>query len=256
MAVGRNAGKLKPLADKGVNVREAEYSKAETLQGLFQSGDKVLLVSSSEVGLRLKQHSAVIDAAKNAGVRLLAYTSILRADTSTVLLAPEHKATEAYLRESGLPFVMLRNGWYLENQKDNLAPALEHGAILGAAGEGRFSFAARADYAAAASAVLTTDGHENKAYELGGDQSYTLADVAAEVAEQSGKTVVYQDLPEEKYAEVLVSFGLPEPVAKAVADGDIGGRRGELETDSKDLSTLIKRPTTTLQEAVRTALSK
>ena len=213
-----------------------------------------MLISSSEVGQRIAQHRAVVDAAKQAGVKLLAYTSILRADTSTLALAEEHKATEAYLRASGVPWVMLRNGWYFENQTAALAPALQHGAILGAAGDGRFAAAARADYAAAAIAVLTQAGHENKIYELGGDQAYTLTELAAEVSRQAGKPVVYRNVPEAEYAAALESFGLPAAVAKVVADADARAAEGELDSTSHDLSRLLGRPTTTLAAAVRAAL--
>ena len=203
----------------------------------------------------MPQHQAVVDAAKQAGVKLLAYTSLLRADSSTLALAPEHKATEAYLRGSEVPFVMLRNGWYFENQTAVLGAAVEHGAVLGAAGEGRFAAAARADYAEAAVAVLTGVGHENQVYELGGDASYTLTELAEEVSKQTGKEVVYRNLPEADYAAALEGFGLPKLVAAMVADADTGASKGELDTRSGDLSRLLRRPTTTLEAAVRAALN-
>ena len=242
------------LASRGVAVREADYSRPETLQKVFAGAEKVLLISGSEVGQRVAQHRAVVDAAKQAGVKLLAYTSILRADTSTLALAAEHKETELYLRASGVPFVMLRNGWYFENQTAALPAAVEHGAVLGAAGEGRFAAAARADYAGAAAAVLTQDGHQNKVYELGGDQPYTLAELAAEVSRQTGKSLIYRNLPEAEYAAALEGFGLPKAVAALVADADTGAARGELDTDSDDLSRLLGRPTVTLEAAVAAAL--
>ena len=142
------------------------------------------------------------------------------------------------------------------NHTGSLAAAVEQGAILGAAKDGRFATATRADYAAAAAAVLTGNGHENKAYELGGDQPYTLADLAAEVARQSGKPVAYKDLPQAEYAKALTGFGLPEGLAGAIADADAGASRGELDTQSHDLSTLIGRPTTTLKQAVAAALAR
>ena len=254
VAAVRNPEKASALSQLGVQVREADYSRPETLRTAFAGATKLCLISSNEVGLRIPQHQAVIDAAKEVGVQLLVYTSILRANTSTLVLAREHKATEEYVRSSGLPFVFLRNGWYMENQTEALAPALQHGAILGAAGEGRFAAASRADYAGAASAVLTTSGHQYKVYELAGDQPYTLSDLAAEVSKQSGKAVAYQNLEQTAYAAALTGFGLPVQLADALADADAGAERGELDSTARDLSRLLGRPTTTLSAAVNAAL--
>lgn len=254
IAAVRTPEKAQDWATQGVQVREADYSKPETLASALAGAETLLLISSNEVGQRLTQHQAVVDAARQAGIKLIAYTSILRADTSILELASEHKATEEYIRASGLPFVFLRNGWYVENQTDALGPALEHGTILGAAQEGTFAFAARADYAEAAVAVVTGTGHKNKIYELAGDESYTLSELAAEVSRQSGKTVKYQDLPPQEYARTLVSFGLSAPFADIVADADAGARQGELDSDSHDLSTLIGHPTLSLEAAVKAAL--
>ncbi len=256
VALVRDPEKAQALAQKGVQVRQADYSRPETLAAAFAGAEKVLLISSSEVGHRVPQHQAVTDAARAAGVKLLAYTSILNADTSTLLLAKEHQPTEAYLRASGVPFTFLRNGWYTENHTGALGAAVEHGAVLGAAKDGRFATATRADYAAAAVAVLTGQGHENKVYELGGDQPYTLSELAAEVAQQANKPVVYHDLPQADYAKALVGFGLPEGLAGAIADADAGASRGELNTTSHDLSTLIGRPTTPMSKSVAAALAK
>lgn len=253
-AVGRTPGKAADLAAKGVEIRQADYTRPETLTAALPGTEKLLLVSGSEVGQRLAQHRNVVDAAVAAGVGLIAYTSILHADTSGAGLAGEHKATEAAIRDSGLPYVFLRNGWYLENYTQNLGPALEQGVLLGSAGDGRVSAATRADYAAAAAAVLTAEGHAGKAYELGGDTAFTMPELAAEVSAQSGRQVTYQDLPAEEYTEALVAAGLPEPVAAMLADNDLAVARGELFTDSGHLSALIGRPTTRLAEAVAAAL--
>ena len=256
VAVMRDAQKAQAFTQKGVQVRQADYSRPETLTAALAGAEKVLLVSSSEVGHRVPQHQAVTDAARAAGVKLLAYTSILNADTSTLLLAKEHQPTEAYIRASGVPFTFLRNGWYTENHTGSLRAAVEHGAVLGAAMDGRFATATRADYAAAAVAVLTGKGHENKVYELGGDEPYTLSELAAEVARQAERPVIYKDLPQAAYAEALVGFGLPEGLAGAIADADAGASRGELNTTSRDLSTLIGRPTTSMQKSVDGVLAK
>jgi NAD(P)H dehydrogenase (quinone) len=253
-ALVRSPEKAEGLAALSVQVRRADYSQPETLGPALQGVEKLLLVSSSEMGRRAEQHRNVVEAARAAGVKLLAYTSILKADTSAMQLAAEHRATEEAIRASGLPFVFLRNGWYLENYTGNLASALEHGALLGSAGEGRVSAATRADFAAAAAAVLTGPGHENRAYELGGDEAFTLAELAGIVAEVSGRPVEYRDLPEEAYAGVLAGFGLPEAFARVLADSDRGIARGELFTDSGDLARLIGRPTTPPWEAVAAAL--
>ena len=256
VAAVRDPQKAQDIVSRGVQVRQADYSKPESLAAAFAGADRVLLISSSEVGQRVAQHQAVADAARAAGVKLLVYTSILNADSSALLLSKEHKATEAYLRSSGVPFTLLRNGWYTENHTAALAPAVEHGAVLGAAKDGRFATATRADYAAAAAAVLTGKGHENKVYELGGDKPYTLAELAAELARQTGKPVVYKDLPQAEYAKALTGFGLPDGLAGAIADADAGASRGELDTQSHDLSKLIGRPTTPLRQAVTAALAQ
>ncbi|WP_002634129.1 SDR family oxidoreductase [Myxococcus hansupus] len=250
----RDPNKASDLAARGVQVRQADYSKPETLGPALQGVDTVLLISSSEVGQRTRQHQAVVDAAKKAGVRLLAYTSILHADTSGLALAVEHKATEEAIRASGLPFVFLRNGWYTENYTENLAPALAHGAIIGSSGEGRVAAATRADYAAAAVAVLTSKGHENKVYELAGDTAFTATELAAEVSRQSGKSVLYKDLPQADYAGALIGVGVPAPFAEVLADSDAGAARGELNDSSGDLRRLIGRPTTPLAPSVAAAV--
>ncbi|MFL5382861.1 MAG: SDR family oxidoreductase [Longimicrobiaceae bacterium] len=254
VALVRSPEKAKELAERGVQVRQADYTRPETLGPALQGVETLLLVSANEVGQRLAQHRNVVEAARQAGVKLIAYTSILKADTSRMQLAGEHLATEELIRASGIPFVFLRNGWYLENYTGNLGPALEHGALLGSADDGRVSAAARADYAAAAAAVVTEPGHENRVYELGGDEAFTLAELTEVISRESGKPVEYRNLPEEEYAGVLASFGVPDPFPRVLADSDRGLARGELFTDSGDLRRLIGRPTTTAREAVAAAL--
>lgn len=255
-ALVRSPQKVADLAARGVQIRQADYSRPETLAPAFAGADRVLFISGSEVGQRLPQHEAVVDAARRAGARLVAYTSLLRADRATISLAVEHRATEGFLRASGVPYVLLRNGWYLENYTGHLAPALEHGAIFGCAGQGRIAAASRADYAAAAAEVLTGAGHENRVYELAGDHPFTMAELAAEVSRQSGKTVVYRDVSADEYQQVLVGAGLPPPYAQALADADLGVARGELDDASGDLRRLLGRPTTPLADAVAAALRK
>lgn len=255
IAAVRNPEKASDLAALGLQVRKADYSQPATLDAAFQGVDKLLLISSSEVGQRVAQHTAVINAAKHAGVKLLAYTSLLHADKSVLGLGEEHRATEALLRESGLPVVLLRNGWYTENYAASIAPALAHGAFIGAVGNGRIASAAREDYAQAAAAVLTQEGQAGKVYELAGDDSYTLAEFSAEIARQSGKPVVYQDLSEADFKQALISAGLPEGFASMLADSDAGAAQGGLFDDSHTLSKLIGRPTTPYAKVIAAALA-
>lgn len=255
VAAVRSPAKAAELAALGVQVRQADYAQPATLEATFQGVTKLLLISSSEVGQRAAQHAAVITAAQKAGVKLLAYTSILHADTSPLGLAVEHKATEAALRVSGLPHVLLRNGWYTENYTASVPAAMQYGAVLGSAKDGRIASAARVDYAAAAAASLTQDGQAGKVYEFTGDTAYTLAELTAEIAKQSGKPVVYGDLSEAAYAAALVQADLPEGFAALLTDSDVGASQGALYDDSHQLSHLIGRPTTPLADGVRATLA-
>lgn len=234
----------------GVPVREADYDRPETLPAAFRGAEKVLLVSGNEVGMRIRQHRAAVDAAKAAGVRLLAYTSVLHADTSAVAVAPEHKATEEYVRASGVPFSFLRNGWYSENYEQVIRQALTTGVITGAAGGGRVASATRADYAAAAAAVLTGEGHERTVHELSGDTAWTMADLAAMITDVSGTEVVYQDLPPEVYATTLTGMGLSDEVAHMLARMDADIAAGLLADTPGELARLLGRPTTPMRETV------
>lgn len=257
IAAVRDPKKVADLAAKGVQVRQADYSQPATLDCAFKDAEKVLLISSSEVGQRLVQHQAVIDAAKRLGVKLLGYTSVLHASDSALGLAEEHRQTEAALARSGVPTVVLRNGWYHENYTAGVAHALANGAHFGSAGEGRISSASRADYAAAAAAVLTSNEDQGgRVYELAGDESYTLSDFAAEIARQSGKPVVYTDLPQADYKAALLQAGLPEFVAQLLADSDAAAAKGALLDDSRQLSQLIGRPTIPLASAIAEALGQ
>jgi NAD(P)H dehydrogenase (quinone) len=241
-------------ADLGVAVREADYERPETLDAALAGIDTLLLISSSEIGRRAAQHRNVIEAAKRAGVAHVAYTSVLHADTSALDLAEEHRVTEAALEASGLPCTVLRNGWYTENYTASVGGALVGGAVIGSAGDGRISSATRADYAEAAVVVLTGAGHEGQTYELAGDEAYTLADLAAEVSRQTGRTIPYKDLPEADYAAALAGFGLPEGFAKALARYDVQASQGALFDNGRTLSRLIGRPTTPLSAAVTEVL--
>jgi NAD(P)H dehydrogenase (quinone) len=256
VAAVRTPAKAADLAALGLQVREADYTRPATLAAAFQGAERVLLISSSEVGQRLPQHRAVIDAAREARVGQLVYTSLLRADSSPLGLAAEHKATEALIVASGLTHALLRNGWYTENYLASVPPALQHGAFIGSVGAGRIASATRADYAAAAAAVLAQPVGGNRSYELAGDTSYTLAEFVAELNRQTGRSVVYQDLPQKDFEGALVGAGLPAPFAALLADSDAGASKGALFDDGRQLSALIGRPTTPLAVAMKAALAR
>ncbi|HGH3374507.1 TPA: SDR family oxidoreductase [Kluyvera cryocrescens] len=251
VAVVRNPAKAEALSQQGVNVRQADYGDEAALTKALQGVDKLLIISSSEVGQRAPQHRNIIQAAAAAGVKFIAYTSLLHADTSPLGLADEHIATEKMLADSGIPYALLRNGWYTENYLASAPPALEHGVFIGAAGEGKIASATRADYAAAAARVISEEGHAGKVYELAGDNGWTLSELAAELAKQSGKKVIYQNLSEADFAAALKSVGLPDGLADMLADSDVGASKGGLFDDSHTLSKLIGRPTTALADSVK-----
>lgn len=250
----RNVEKAEDLAARGVQVRHADYDKPETLRAAFAGADKLLLISSSEIGQRVRQHQAAVGAALEAGVRFIAYTSILHADRSALGLAREHRETEEAIRATGIPHAFLRNGWYIENYSENLASALEHGVMLGSAGEGKIAAATRRDYAEAAVAVLLGTGDPKATYELAGEEPFTMRDLAAVVSDGAKKPVTYQDMPAAAYRDALLGFGLPAPIAEMLADCDVGITRGELDDRSGDLRRLIGRPTTPLRAAIAAAL--
>ncbi|HAI1489903.1 TPA: NAD(P)H:quinone oxidoreductase [Escherichia coli] len=250
VAIVRNPAKAQALAAQGITVRQADYGDEAALTSALQGVEKLLLISSSEVGQRAPQHRNVINAAKTAGVKFIAYTSLLHADKSPLGLADEHIETEKMLADSGIVYTLLRNGWYTENYLASAPAALERGVFIGAAGDGKIASATRADYAAAAARVISEAGHEGKVYELAGDSAWTLTQLAAELTKQSGKQVTYQNLSETDFAAALKSVGLPDGLADMLADSDVGASKGGLFDDSKTLSKLIGRPTTTLAESV------
>jgi len=254
VAIVRNPAKAAGLQALGVQVRQGDYTQPGQWDAALAGVDKLLLISAADIGQRAAQHATVIAAAKRAGVKLLAYTSLLHADTSSIGLAAEHKETEAAIRTSGLPAVILRNGWYIENHLAGLPAALSLGSVYGCAGDGRFAPATRQDFADAAVAVLTTDGQAGKVYELAGDTAYTLTEFAAEISKQTGKTIGYVNVPEPAFKQALLGAGLPEFVAELLANADTAASKGALFDHSGDLSKLIGRPTTPLATALKAAL--
>jgi NAD(P)H dehydrogenase (quinone) len=247
VATGRHVEKI---ADLGVTTKVAPFEDLAALKAAFTGADAVLLISGSEVGKRVEQHRNAIQAAKEAGVGRIVYTSIPKADTTEMKLAAEHQATERILAESGVPYTLLRNSWYIENYP--IAQAVENG-LFGAVGDGRISASPRADYAEAAASALIGEGHAGKVYELGGE-AFTMPELAAEVSRQSGRNVTYTDLGEEKYAEFLVGVGLDAPHAAVLADSDAAASRGALFVPKTDLENLLGRPATPLAESVAAAL--
>lgn len=254
VAIVRNPAKAEALTKQGLIVRQGDYNDQAALTQALAGVEKLLLISSSEVGQRAAQHRNVINAAKAAGVKFIAYTSLLHADTSPLGLHVEHVETEKLLAESGIPFALLRNGWYSENYLASVPAALAHGVFIGAAGEGKIASATRADYAAAAARVISEEGHVGKVYELAGDSAWTLSELAALLSEASGKKVVYQNLSEADFAAALKGAGLPDGLAEMLADSDIGASKGGLFDDSQALSKLIGRPTTSIADSVNDLL--
>lgn len=256
VALVRDPSKVQDLAALGVAVRVADYNQPQSLAPALEGVERLLLISSSELGQRTAQHGAVIEAAKQAGVTLLAYTSLLHADRSALALATEHRETEQLLQDSGIPHVLLRNGWYHENYTAGIPVALAHGAILGCAGEGKIASAARADYAVAAAEVLTRDNQAGRVYELAGEAAYTLSELAGEIAHQSATPVRYQNLSEQDYQAALLAAGLPEAFTALLADSDTAAAKGHLYGAGDDLRRLLQRPSTPISEAVASALAK
>src|SRR4051794_10145248 len=256
VAVVRDPDKVADLAGRGVQVRQADYADPDAVDVALQGTDRLLLVSGSEVGQRVAQHGNVLQAARSNGVGLVVYTSAPKADDTPLPLAPEHIATERLIGESGIPAVVLRNNWYRENYDEQIARAAATGEVVGSSGGGRIAAAARADFAAAAVAVLTAERPEPGIVELGGDEPFTLADLAAAVAAETGRDVVYRDLSPAEHEAALVAAGVPEGAAGFVVALDQAIAQGALDTGSTALSELTGRPTTPLADHVRTVLGR
>ncbi|WP_376988966.1 SDR family oxidoreductase [Bosea sp. R86505] len=254
VAIVRDPGKAAGLFPAGVAVRQGDYDQPQELAAAFAGVERLLLISSNAIGQRLAQHRNAIAAARQASVTRIAYTSVLRADISPLGLAEEHRQTETALAESGLPHSLLRNGWYTENYAASIPPALAHGAFIGSARDGRIASAARIDYAEAAAVALIGDQAPRVVHELAGDASYSLAEFAAELSRQAGKTVPYVDMPEADYRGALLGAGLPEGLAALLADSDAAAAKGALNDDSLTLSRLIGRPTTPFATTIADAL--
>jgi NAD(P)H dehydrogenase (quinone) len=250
------AHRARDLADRGVALRPIDYDDPDTLAAAFRPDERVLLISSNSAGRRhTDQHAAVIAAAAAAGVQLLAYTSVLHAPDATFSIGRDHRRTEELLVDSGVPYVLLRNGWYNENYTGHLDAILQHRQVFGSAGAGRIAAAARADYAAAAAAVLTQDDHEGRVYELSGDTSFSLTDLAAEISRQSERTISYRSLEPSEYLAFMTGQGVPEDDAEQLVEADAAIADGELSWVGDDLRRLIGRPSTPIARSIATALA-
>jgi NAD(P)H dehydrogenase (quinone) len=257
-AVARTKEKAADLVEQGVQLLIADYDQPETFEGAFKPEDRVLLISGSDIGKRPAQHAVVIDSAKAAGVAQLAYTGIFGGPKADFLLAKDHRETEQLILDSGLPYTFLRNNWYTDAPgiTADLAGIVERGAVVnGASTDARLATAPRTDYAAAAAVVISTEGHLNKAYELGGDTAWSFPEFAAEVSRQTGETVVHQSLSHDENLALLIGVGIPEAFAEVLADVDDAINRGALTATPGDLSRLIGRPTTPLADTIKTALA-
>ncbi len=238
----------------GVTTREFNYDKQEEMVKQLKGIDRLLLISANEIGQRVRQHRNVINAAKKAEIKWLVYTSLLHAEITTINLAGEHIETEKLLKASGIDYTILRNGWYTENYTSSIEGALAGGAYIGSAGSGKIASAARTDYAEAAAVVLSDDSYKGKVFELAGDNAYTLSDLAVEISKQTGKYIPYRNLLETEYSKILENLNIPKDLSAAIASWDISASKGDLFDDSKQLSSLIGRPTTSLDESVKLAL--
>ena len=254
VALVRNIDKAEHFKAQGIELREFDYDRPETLVPALSGVDKLLLISANEIGRRTPQHQAVIDAAKVASVPYLAYTSLLRANTSPLGLAQEHRETEKLIQDSGITYTFLRNNWYSENYLAGVAHTIEIGTLFGAAQDGRISSASRIDYAEAAAKVLTSTGHENKTYELAGSESFSLSDLATFIGQAVNKDIIYQNLSAEEYTQGLTQAGLPAGLVDVIVDADIQTIQGAMYSDSKDLEQLIRHKTTSIQDAIKAAL--
>lgn len=254
VALVRHPEKAQSLFDSAIEIRQFDYDQPETLAPALHGIDKLLLISANEVGRRTPQHQAVIDAAKQADVPYLAYTSLLNAENSLLGLAQEHRETEDLIKASGLNYTFLRNNWYSENYLAGLAHTIETGILLGAAAGGKISSASRQDYAEAAAKVLSSEGHDHKTYELAGSSSFSLADLAGDIRDVSGKAVVYQNLTAEEYSQALSKSGLPAGLVEIIVDADIQTQQGAMFSQSKDLENLLGHKTTPMRDQVKALL--
>jgi NAD(P)H dehydrogenase (quinone) len=247
VAVARNAEKAQPIAAMGVDVRVAAYEDPAALEAALQGVDRLLLISGSEVGKRVPQHTNVVNAAKAAGVSFIGYTSAPKASDTDLILAPEHKATEEVVQASGIPYSIMRNNWYMENYGQTVDAAKQTGEIISSSNGGRIAAVTRSELAAGHATVLTSDGHENTIYEFGADEAWTWDEFAAVLSDVLGRPVTHRNVSTEEHIAALTAAGMPAETAGffAALDANIAG--GALDV-TPDLSRILGRPTTPLRE--------
>ncbi len=250
LATARRPEALADLEDKGVRVARLDYDDVDA--EVLSEGDVVLLVSGDKPGSRVPQHESVIRAAAKANAARIVYTSAPAADDTDLVLAPEHAATERLIKESGLPYTLLRNGWYTENYQQAFEQARATGTVVASVGDARVASAARADFADAAAVVLSSDGHEGATYELSGDHAWDFDELAAAFADALDRPVSYEPVSPERHQQILVEAGLDEGTAGFVVALDQNIAAGLLSVTTGELSRLIERPTTPLAETVAT----
>ncbi|KWX69405.1 NmrA family protein [Paenibacillus riograndensis] len=250
----RNPEKADNLRTRGVDVRHGDFDQPETLDTAFAGVDRLLIVSADgDNDTRIRQHKAAVDAAVRAKVGFIVYTSVGHADSSSLFLAPVHRATEEFIRESGIPYSFLRNNWYLENEVGSIQAVQAGAPWLTSAGDGKVGWATRRDYAEAAAAVLAGEGHENTVYELSGTPA-TQAELAAVVGKLLGKEVPVQQVDDAAYADIMAKAGVPEAALPIVVAIQQAIREGALDIASSDFTKLLQRPLTPLSEGVKDLL--
>ncbi|MER5323174.1 SDR family oxidoreductase [Streptosporangium roseum] len=251
LALGRNADRLAEIADRGLRTAVIDLNDIAGTAATLAGVEKLLLVSFGDLGGRVAQHGNAIEAARQAGVPHLAYTSGLQAPTTILRLAADHKASEELVTASGVPATFLRNGWYTENHLQDFAAAREHGLIANSIGAGRIATAPRKEFAEAAAVVLSTPGHEGQAYELSGDVAWSFEEFAATAQELLGTPVHYQALTSEAERDQFLAFGLDEGTAGFMVALNADMRDGAMAATPGDLARLIGRPTEPLAETMK-----
>jgi NAD(P)H dehydrogenase (quinone) len=246
----RNPEKAEGLRARGVEVRQGDFDRPETLDTAFAGIDRLLIISADgDNETRIRQHTDAVAAAARAQVKFIAYTSLGNASESTMFLAPPHVATEEAILKTGIPYSFLRNNWYLENEIPSIQGVLAGAPWVTSAGSGKVGWALQQDYAEAAAAVLAGNGHENTVYELSG-KLLTQEEFASALESVLGKEVHVQQVDDVTYADIMKGAGLPEFIIPFLVDIQKGIRDGALEIESSDFEKLLGRPATPISHAL------
>jgi NAD(P)H dehydrogenase (quinone) len=246
----RNPEKAEGLRARGVEVRQGDFDRPETLDSAFAGIDRLLLISADgDNETRVRQHTDAVAVAERAGVKFIAYTSVANASESTIFLAPPHVAAEEAILKTGIPYSFLRNNWYLENEISSIQGVLAGAPWVTSAGSGKVGWALQQEYAEAAAAVLAGNGHENTVYELSG-KLMTQEELVAALGTVLGKEVPVQQIDDAAYADIMKGAGVPEFVIPFLVEIQKGIREGALEIESNDFEKLLGRPVTPIREAL------